>query len=737
MNASYLEAQAAPSAGGRRQAAASVSSYVARLHAHGDRLMLSVVAALCLLSLCLAPWYDTWTAAFAVTVPAAAVATWLVLTMPGALITRCTIAAVLMVLTALHVHQAHGRVEMHFGVFALLAILLYYRDWVPVVVAAAVIALQLTIGWLLPAGAPVWVFAADAGPDALLIHAAYVAAETALLVWMARTLGGKIGAVGGEPGELAHAAREIAAGNFGAAQVLEQAPAGSLAAAMRDMHNELQQTIRATSEVLQAVGAGDVSRRMGSAPGEFGVLNDSINRTLHFLAEFSHSQETLIRQANDGRFDGRCNIDGLAGYQLSLARGINQLMASFESFLDRFAEALGALSAGDLSRTIEHSYAGRLEELRLDTNGMAARLARLVGDVRSAADVIDAGVRDIVRAHEDLDGGFDRQSSSVVETARSLEVLTAAIKANAENAAGADRLSEEASRAAGRGGEVVAQVVTTMHGIRSSSSRIADITDLIKGIAFQTNLLALNAAVEAARAGDQGRGFAVVASEVGSLAGRVATAAKEISQLIGENVKRIDVGGRLVDEAGTVMTEIVDCTERVTRNVKDIATASREQSSGVDAVRNTVLHMGELSRDNSRTVREAAEAARSMAWQAQELKRSLRVFNTGTAGASEGTTDAARFGLGAAPGDTTVNTRLSPAAASGDTTVNTRLGPAAAPGDTTVNTRLGPAAASGDTTVNTQLRPGTTSGDTVVKVRLQAAGGGSEDTTNTHLPAFS
>ena len=614
-----------------------ISSYLYQLRQTGDRLMLVVIATLLLLSLCLAPWYGTWPEVFSIALPAAGVSTWLILTLPGALVTRCTIAAVLMIMTALHIHQAHGMIEMHFGVFVLLAFLLFYRDWVPLVVAAAVIAVHhLAFNYLQRGGHAVWVFADGTGFDIVLVHAAYVVFETGLLVWMARALRAEIEQVGYAPGELASSALKIATGDFSGDKSMQTGAPGSVARAIFDMRYELRRTLRSTSQVLQSVSAGDLSQRMGTAAGEFGVLNDSVNRTMDFLSSFSRSQEDLIRQANAGRFSGRCETSGLAGYQLNLATGLNQLMASVESFVDRFAEALTALATGDLSRSIDQSYAGRLEELRLDTNRTAGRLAQLVGDIRQAADVIDAGVRDIVKGHVELDGGFDRQASSVTETARSLEALTAAIKANAESAAGADRLSEEASRAASRGGEVVAQVVTTMHGIRSSSGRIADITDLIKGIAFQTNLLALNAAVEAARAGDQGRGFAVVASEVGSLASRVATAAKEISQLINENVKRIDAGSHLVDEAGTVMNEIVGCTERVTLNVKDIATASRKQSSSVDAVRNTVLHMGELSRDNAETVRDAAQAAQAMAGQAQALKRALLAFNTGSSPGSGG-----------------------------------------------------------------------------------------------------
>ena len=159
-----------------------------------------------------------------------------------------------------------------------------------------------------------------------------------------------------------------------------------------------------------------------------------------------------------------------------------------------------------------------------------------------------------------------------------MEELTSTVQQNANNASQADRLVEQASAVALRGGEVVDGVVQTMSAISDSSRRIADITGVIDGIAFQTNILALNAAVEAARAGEQGRGFAVVAGEVRTLAQRSAVAAKEIKALIDESVQRVEGGTRQVDEAGSTMREVVDSVRQVATLVREISSASAEQS---------------------------------------------------------------------------------------------------------------------------------------------------------------
>jgi methyl-accepting chemotaxis protein len=220
-----------------------------------------------------------------------------------------------------------------------------------------------------------------------------------------------------------------------------------------------------------------------------------------------------------------------------------------------------------------------------------------------------------------------------------MEQLSATVKQNAENAQQANQLAHAASSTARQGGEVVAQVVGTMKGINDSSRRIADIIQVIDGIAFQTNILALNAAVEAARAGEQGRGFAVVASEVRSLAGRSAAAAKEIKTLIDVSVERVSQGTAQVDQAGITMSEVVAGIQRVTDLMGEISAASNEQSLGVSQVGEAVMQMDQVTQQNAALVEEMAAAASSLKAQAQELVGTVAVFKTRDPGAQLHTAD--------------------------------------------------------------------------------------------------
>ena len=211
-----------------------------------------------------------------------------------------------------------------------------------------------------------------------------------------------------------------------------------------------------------------------------------------------------------------------------------------------------------------------------------------------------------------------------------MEELTATVKQNAGNAHQANALAGEASMGATRGGEVVAQVVDTMNGITVSNREIADITTIIDGIAFQTNLLALNAAVEAARAGEQGRGFAVVASEVRSLAQRAADAAKDIKKVIANSVGKADEGAKLVNGAGAAMGDIVAQVQRVTEIIGEIASASDEQSDGIQQVNQAVVQIDQITQQNAALVEQAAAAAKSLEEQSGALVRAVAMFKLAT-----------------------------------------------------------------------------------------------------------
>ncbi len=293
---------------------------------------------------------------------------------------------------------------------------------------------------------------------------------------------------------------------------------------------------------------------------------------------------------------------------------------------------LCAVVAGDLGSRIDLSgKTGFFEAMSRGVNQLADNMAEVVSRVKRVAADVHRGADEISAGNANLSQRTEEQSSSLEETASSMEEMTTTVKQNADNAAQANQLALAARDQAEKGGTVVSQAVSAMAGINEASKKIADIIGVIDDIAFQTNLLALNAAVEAARAGEQGRGFAVVASEVRSLAGRSATAAKEIKELIQDSVRRVEDGSVLVTQSGQTLEKIVAAVKKVSDIVAEIAAASREQSSGIEQVNRAVMQMDELTQQNAALVEEATAASQAMAEQVRGLNEMLARFQVGMA----------------------------------------------------------------------------------------------------------
>ena len=298
--------------------------------------------------------------------------------------------------------------------------------------------------------------------------------------------------------------------------------------------------------------------------------------------------------------------------------------------LSRVIRHIREIASGDLTQTLALEGHNEMTDLADSVNHMQQSLSDTVTNVRFGSDAIYSGTSEIALGNHDLSSRTEEQASALEQTAASMEELTSTVKQNADNARQASQLAQSASDTAERGGKVVDGVVKTMAEIAGSSKKIADITSVIDGIAFQTNILALNAAVEAARAGEQGRGFAVVAGEVRNLASRSAQAAKEIKSLIEDSVSRVNTGSVLVESAGETMNDIVNAVTRVTDIMGEIASASDEQSRGIDQVALAITEMDRVTQQNASLVQESAAAAAALEEQASRLNMAVSAFRLAT-----------------------------------------------------------------------------------------------------------
>ncbi|MFJ9532018.1 methyl-accepting chemotaxis protein [Herbaspirillum sp. NPDC101396] len=386
-------------------------------------------------------------------------------------------------------------------------------------------------------------------------------------------------------------------------------------------------------EVITQARAGNAE---AAADAVLRKLLASQNAFLETANSFVEVQDKQLRMAGASAF-----AEGTTAINVILACSALTVLASLclgfvltRSIVRPLGEAVRMaqrVAAGDLGGGVEVKSRDETGQLMDALKHMNDNLHKIVSEVRTGTDTITTASGEIASGNLDLSARTEQQAGSIEETASAIEQMTSTIKQNADNAHQANQLAVSASGIAMQGGEVMAQVVSTMNDIDTSSRKIVDIIGVIDGIAFQTNILALNAAVEAARAGEQGRGFAVVASEVRSLAQRSAAAAKEIKLLIDDSVARVDDGSKLVGKAGATMEEVVASVRRVTNIVAEISAASMEQRTGIEEINRAITQMDGVTQQNAALVEQAAAAAQSMQEQAERLSQAVSIFKLGDA----------------------------------------------------------------------------------------------------------
>ena len=336
----------------------------------------------------------------------------------------------------------------------------------------------------------------------------------------------------------------------------------------------------------------------------------------------------IVGAARNGDLSQRIDLAGKTGFFNALGSGINELVDVTDRAINQTVTVLDALSKGDLTKRANTSYEGSFGRLASNINETIDQLNTIVAQILEASSVISSSSGEISSGNDNMSQRTEAQASCLEQTASTMEQFTSTSIQSADNAQQASKSAVSAQDLAEKGGSVVNEAVTAMSEISIASNKIADIIGVIDDIAFQTNLLALNASVEAARAGEQGRGFAVVSSEVRNLAGRSATAAREIKSLIQDSVEKVNVGTGLVNRSGETLTEIVDAVKQVGTVVSEIACAAQEQTHGIEQANQAISQLDEMTQQNAALAEETSATSHSLNNQATDMTNLMSFFRT-------------------------------------------------------------------------------------------------------------
>lgn len=314
-------------------------------------------------------------------------------------------------------------------------------------------------------------------------------------------------------------------------------------------------------------------------------------------------------------------------WQYTVIALVASLMAIIAAFLivraitQTLNQALVSIATrgNDLTQRLTVPGSDELSQLYQAFNKSSTITEALVADVKRNAQSVAVASNQMAQGNQDLAQRTEEQSASLVQTASSIEQITATVRQSAENAQQAQQMTGEVVKEAKEATEVASQAQKAMQLILQANERVTSIVATIDNITFQTNLLALNASVEAARAGEHGRGFAVVADEVRKLASRSAQEASQIRQLINNNVTKIAEGESLVTITNETLGQIAQQVGQMASLMDDMALATHEQSAGIEHINRAMAQLEDVTQQNAALVEEMAAASRSLDDQADDM----------------------------------------------------------------------------------------------------------------------
>jgi methyl-accepting chemotaxis protein len=388
--------------------------------------------------------------------------------------------------------------------------------------------------------------------------------------------------------------------------------------------------LNVAARYVDQISKGEIPAKItDSYNGDFNTIKNNLNQCIDAVNGLIEEATSLSQAATNGELHKRADTGRYQGKYRAIIAGMNEMLQGFQKPIEDIAANLKRLATKDFSRSVETSYPGAYGELRDNVNAVVANIRGALEQISESANQFTEGARVIAESSQSLATGAQEQSSSVEEMSASIDQMAHSVEQVKENALEADKIAKQTNGLAEQGGTAVQKSIEAMELIKTSSTQISEIIQVISEIASQTNLLALNAAIEAARAGEHGMGFAVVADEVRKLAERSNQAAREISTLIKESTHRVEEGAQLSAETGKSLQEIIAGVETTATKIAQIAAATVEQATNAKEVSTAIQTVAQVTERAAAGSEEMASSSEQLGAQATALRELVTQFRTG------------------------------------------------------------------------------------------------------------
>jgi methyl-accepting chemotaxis protein len=515
-------------------------------------------------------------------------------------------------------------IESHFGIFTLLAFLLYYRDWRAIVAAAGLIAVHHVLFGYLQATqtAGITVIEGEVHIGTIILHASYVVFEAAVLIFMATIL--RREAV--ESALVAELSGQISEGDFSARGKTVSATESPLLFKVSQMQKSLQSTMQDIVGVMTAVAQGHLDRRVTvEAKGDLAALKENINQSIQVQQSVFEDITHVMQGVANGNFALRVTAEAKGELDV-LKQNINQSMSAQQTVFQDITHVMQGVAQGNLQRRVMAQALGELDLLKQNINQSLDALRSAMSTIHGNARQVAVASDEASNAIGQISDGARSQTDAISQVSNAVRQTVTSVSEVSQNTELASQKSRQSFVLVRASMAKMDEMVKVVNNIASNSEKINKITEVIEGIANKTNLLSLNAAIEAARAGEHGKGFAVVADEVGKLALNSAESSQEIAILVKQAVEEARSAVTAVGDVSKDMLGIERETQATDEMLQRIASALEEQSNAVEKINSNLNNLDQIAQSNSAASEEIAATVVELSKIAVATQREVQQF---------------------------------------------------------------------------------------------------------------